>query len=85
MDRILAMLINEAADALYWKVANAADIEVAMTKGVNYPRGLLEWGNQIGAGVVLDRLNSLQATYGDDRYRPSPLLVRAASSGAPLA
>jgi 3-hydroxybutyryl-CoA dehydrogenase len=85
VDRILAMLINEAADALYWKVANAADIEVAMTKGVNYPRGLLEWGNQIGAGVVLDRLNSLQATYGDDRYRPSPLLVRAASSGAPLA
>jgi 3-hydroxybutyryl-CoA dehydrogenase len=78
------MLINEAADALYWKVASAADIELAMTKGVNYPRGLLEWGNQIGAGVVHERLSSLQDLYGEDRYRPSPLLARAAASGAPL-
>ena len=85
VDRILAMLINEAADAVYFKVASANDIETAMTRGVNYPRGLLEWGNQIGAGVVLDRLNSLQAMYGDDRYRPSPLLTRAAASGASLA
>jgi 3-hydroxybutyryl-CoA dehydrogenase len=84
VDRILSMLINEAADALYWKVASAADIELAMTKGVNYPRGLLEWGNQIGAGVVHERLSSLQDLYGEDRYRPSPLLARAAASGAPL-
>lgn len=85
VDRILAMLINEAADAVYWKVASAADIETAMTKGVNYPRGLLEWGDQVGAGVMLERLSSLQALYGEDRYRPSPLLVRAASSGTTLA
>ena len=84
VDRIVAMLINEAADAVYWKVASGADIETAMTKGVNYPRGLLEWGNQIGAGVVLQRLHSLQELYGDDRYRPSPLLVQAASSGTSL-
>lgn len=40
-ERILAMLINEAADALFWQVASAADIDLAMTKGVNYPKGLL--------------------------------------------
>ncbi len=79
------MLINEAADALYWGVATAPDIELAMTRGVNYPRGLLEWGNQIGPATVLDRLAGLQAEYGDDRYRPSPLLVRAAREGRPLA
>ena len=85
VDRIMAMLINEAADAVYWRVASAPDIEIAMSRGVNYPRGLLEWGDQIGASVVLERLSSLQALYGDDRYRPSPLLARAAASGAPLA
>jgi 3-hydroxybutyryl-CoA dehydrogenase len=85
VDRIVAMLINEAADAVYWRVASAPDIELAMTKGVNYPRGLLRWGNEIGPDIVLDRLAALQAEYGDDRYRPSPLLVRAARGGAPLA
>jgi 3-hydroxybutyryl-CoA dehydrogenase len=84
VDRILAMLINEAADALYWKVASAADIELAMTKGVNYPHGLLEWGNRIGADVVHERLSALQSSYGEDRYRPSPLLSQAVRSGAPL-
>ncbi len=84
VDRILAMLINEAADAVFWQVASAADIELAMTKGVNYPRGLLEWGNQIGADVIVERLESLQREYGEDRYRPSPLLVRAARLGTPL-
>ena len=78
------MLINEAADALYWKVASASDIELAMTRGVNYPRGLLEWGNHIGADVVHERLSALQSSYGEDRYRPSPLLAQAARSGAPL-
>jgi 3-hydroxybutyryl-CoA dehydrogenase len=85
VDRIVAMLINEAADAVYWGVADGPTIELAMTKGVNYPRGLLEWGNQLGPRVVLDRLAALQAEYGDDRYRPSPLLVRAARTGQPLA
>jgi 3-hydroxybutyryl-CoA dehydrogenase len=84
VDRVLAMLINEAADALFWNVAGAADIELAMTKGVNYPRGLLEWGNQIGPEVILGRLTALFSEYGDDRYRPSPLLARAARTGAAL-
>ncbi len=84
VDRILAMLINEAADAVFWRVASAADIELAMTKGVNYPRGLLEWGDQIGVVEVLDRLESLQREYREERYRPSPLLVRAARAGTTL-
>jgi 3-hydroxybutyryl-CoA dehydrogenase len=74
--RTLAMLVNEAADALYLRIATAADIELAMTKGVNYPKGLLAWGNEIGLGKLLDHLEALQLETGEDRYRPSPLLRR---------
>ena len=74
VDRVLAMLINEAVDALYLRVASAADIERAIVKGVNYPKGLLRWGDEIGAAKVLARLEALQDEYGDDRYRPSVLL-----------
>jgi 3-hydroxybutyryl-CoA dehydrogenase len=57
-------------------VATPTDIDLAMTKGVNYPRGLLAWANEIGLRTVLDRLANLQDEYGEDRYRPSPLLKR---------
>ena len=70
------MLVNEAADALYLRIATAADIELAMTKGVNYPKGLLAWGNEIGLEKLLEHLEALQAETGEDRYRPSPLLRR---------
>ncbi len=78
-DRILTMLINEAVDALFWNVATPKDIETAMTAGVNYPSGLLAWGAKIGFGEVLAGMRSLQDEYGEDRYRPSPLLRRLAS------
>ncbi len=78
VERILAMLINEAADALFWQVASATDIDLAMTKGVNYPKGLLAWAGEKGAGHWLGVLERLQATYGEDRYRPSPQLRRMA-------
>jgi len=55
-----------------------------MTKGVNYPRGLLEWGDTIGAPEILRRLEALQSEYGEDRYRPSPLLRRRVREGRPL-
>lgn len=84
VDRILAMLINEAVDAVYLRIASPADIELAMTKGVNYPKGLLAWGDEIGADAVLATLEELQEEYGEDRYRPSPLLRRAAHSGQRL-
>lgn len=84
VDRILAMLINEAADALFWQVATAKDIDLAMTKGVNYPKGLLAWANEKGAAHWSAVLERLQATYGEDRYRPSPLLRAASKDGKPL-
>jgi 3-hydroxybutyryl-CoA dehydrogenase len=84
VDRVVAMLVNEAVDAVYLRVASPHDIETAMTKGVNYPRGLLAWGDAIGPATVLARLEALQAEYGEDRYRPSPLLRRRVRAGEPL-
>jgi 3-hydroxybutyryl-CoA dehydrogenase len=77
-ERVLAMLINEAVDAVFMRVASPEDIDLAMTKGVNYPKGLLAWANEIGLATVLGRLEALYADYGEDRYRPSPLLRRMA-------
>ena len=78
VDRILAMLINEAYDALFMHVASAEDIDLAMTKGVNYPKGLLAWSNEIGISKVLSQLQDLFELYGEDRYRPNALLKRLA-------
>jgi 3-hydroxybutyryl-CoA dehydrogenase len=75
-ERILAMLINEAIDAVFMQVASPEDVDLAMAKGVNYPRGLLAWANEIGLARVLGWLERLFAEYGEDRYRPSPLLRR---------
>ena len=72
--RVLSMLINEAADALFLKIASREAIDLAMTKGVNYPKGLLVWADEIGINNVLKQLEDLQKEYGEDRYRPSPLL-----------
>ncbi len=80
-DRILSMLVNEAADALNFGVASAEDIELAMTKGVNYPKGLLEWGNEIGIAKIVKTLDTLNDTYREGRYRASPLLRRMANEG----
>jgi 3-hydroxybutyryl-CoA dehydrogenase len=76
LDRILAMLINEAVDAVLMCVAAPQDIDLAMTKGVNYPKGLLAWANELGLDRVLATLEGLQSEYGEDRYRPSALLKR---------
>ena len=81
LSRILAMLINEAADALFWNVATREDIDLAMVAGVAYPKGLLRWADELGPQTVLDTLVGLQTEYGEDRYRPSPLLRRLARDG----
>jgi 3-hydroxybutyryl-CoA dehydrogenase len=83
VDRVLAMLINEAVDAVFLRVASPRDIDLAMTKGVNYPKGLLAWGEERGFDWVFDTLTQLQEEYGEDRYRSSPLLRRLARPGAP--
>ena len=82
--RTVAMLVNEAVDAAMQGIATPADIDLAMQKGVNYPRGLLAWGDAIGAARVGAVLSNLGAHYGEDRYRPSPRLTRAAQSGGTL-
>ena len=80
--RILSMLINEAADALFLNIATKGDIDLAMTKGVNYPKGLLSWADEIGINNVLEELKKLQEEYGEDRYRPSPLIKRMVKDNA---
>lgn len=74
--RVLVMLINEAAEALFLKISTREEIDLAMTKGVNYPKGLLKWADEEGIENVLFALEQLQAEYGEDRYRPSVLLKR---------
>ena len=72
--RVLVMLINEAAHALYLNVASKDDIELAMTKGVNYPKGLLQWANDIGIENVINKLDELYNLYHEERYKCSPIL-----------
>ncbi len=79
--RTIAMLANEAADAVLQGVAAAADVDTAMTKGVNYPKGPLAWAEDIGLETVLDILENLFETYHEDRYRPSSLLRRKVLGG----
>lgn len=74
--RVLVMLVNEAADSVFLSIATKEDVDLAMTKGVNYPKGLLRWADEIGLDKVLAKLEELQNEYGEDRYRPNPLLKR---------
>ena len=79
--RVLVMLINEAADALYYGVASKEDIDLAMTKGVNYPKGLLKWADEKGIEFCLQTLERLHAEYKEDRYRPSVQLKKMVREG----
>jgi 3-hydroxybutyryl-CoA dehydrogenase len=81
LDRVVTMLINEAADALYLNIASKEDIDTAMTKGVNYPKGLLKWADEIGIAAVVKRMDDLHHEYLEDRYRCSPLLRKMAREG----
>lgn len=72
--RIISMLINEAVEAKRLGVANDEDLELAMQKGVNYPKGLLAWGKEIGYSKISETLQDLYEEYQEERYRQSPLL-----------
>ncbi|MGG5208748.1 3-hydroxyacyl-CoA dehydrogenase NAD-binding domain-containing protein [Chryseobacterium sp. MIQD13] len=74
--RIISMLINEAVEAKRLGVANDEDIELAMQKGVNYPKGLLSWGKEIGYSKISETLQNLYEEYQEERYRQSPLLKK---------
>jgi len=80
-DRILMMLINEAVDAVFLNIGSKEAIDLAMTKGVNYPKGLLSWADEIGLENVLEKLEAMFHEYGEDRYRPSPLMRRMVKNG----
>ncbi len=80
-NRILMMLINEAADALFLNIASAKDIDLAMTKGVNYPKGLLAWAEEIGIQNCVNALDEMYNEYHEDRYRCSPMLRKMARKG----
>ena len=80
-DRVLVMLINEAADALFLNVASATDIDNAMTKGVNYPKGLLTWADEKGITWCVEKLDAMYNEYHEDRYRCSPLLRKMNKEG----
>jgi 3-hydroxybutyryl-CoA dehydrogenase len=79
--RVLVMLINEAAEALYLRIASRDDIDLSMTQGVNYPKGLLAWADEIGIQQVVQKLDSLYVEYLEDRYRCSPLLRKMVREG----
>lgn len=75
------MLVNEAADVVHQGVATVADVDVAMRKGVNYPRGPLAWADEIGIETIQKVLTNLAAHYGGDRYRVSPRIRQLMWSG----
>ena len=74
VERVVAMLINEAADAVFMGICSEEAVETAMTKGVNYPKGLLAWGKEWGYGKVVGLLDGLYERYHEERYRVSPWL-----------
>jgi len=80
-NRVLVMLINEAADALFLNIASAQDIDNAMTKGVNYPKGLLAWADEKGIDWCVNKMDALYDEYREDRYRCSPLLRKMNTLG----
>ncbi len=73
-ERVLVLLINEAADALFLNIASAQDVDNAMIKGVNYPKGLLAWADEKGVAWCVEKMDELYNEYHEDRYRCSPLL-----------
>jgi len=80
-NRVICMLINEAIDSYYLKLASKEDLEIAMEKGVNYPKGLLQWATEIGLENILKTLTELYTEYGEDRYRPAILLKKMVREG----
>ena len=82
--RVVATIVNIAADMCQQGVCTPADLELAVTLGLGYPLGPLAMGDRIGPANVLEILFNLQTVYGDPRYRPSPWLRRRGALGLSL-
>ncbi|KWF24863.1 hypothetical protein WT56_00860 [Burkholderia pseudomultivorans] len=82
--RVVACIINLACEMAQQGIATPADIDSAVRLGLGYPHGPFEWANRLGLDRVLAVLQGLYATFGDQRYRPSPWLVRRARLSLPV-
>jgi len=82
--RVLASVVNIAADICQQGICSPADLDLAVTLGLGYPNGPLAWGDALGPSNVLEILFNMQTVYGDPRYRPSPWLRRRAALGLSL-
>ena len=82
VERILCLIINEGLDAVWLGIASPTNVDLALTKGVNYPKGPISWGQELGWDYVLNVLERCHKFYGDDRYRPCPLLRHLVSENA---
>lgn len=76
--RTVAMLINEACDAVWQGVCTESAADLAMKLGVSYPAGPFEWLRQLGPQRVITTLDHLFDAYRSERYRVSPLLRQMA-------
>jgi 3-hydroxybutyryl-CoA dehydrogenase len=85
LGRVVCQLVNEAAFAIGEGVGSAADVDTGLTLGLNHPRGPVAWSRQLGLDCVLATIDGLWSHYREERYRPAPLLVRAAARGVELA
>jgi 3-hydroxybutyryl-CoA dehydrogenase len=85
LNRVVAQLVNEAAFAIGEGVGSAADVDTGLRLGLNHPRGPVEWSRVLGLDRVLATLDGLWSHYREERYRPAPLLTRAAALGVSLA
>ncbi|MBV9422252.1 MAG: hypothetical protein JOZ98_05045 [Solirubrobacterales bacterium] len=74
LGRIVCQVINEAAFALGEGVGSAEDIDAGMVHGLNYPRGILAWADEIGLDQVLSALDALFEELREERYRAAPAL-----------
>lgn len=82
--RVVATIVNIGCDIAQQRIATPADIDLAVTLGLGYPRGPLALGDALGATTILTILRNIQSVLGDPRYRPSPWLTRRAQLGLSL-
>ena len=82
--RVVATIVNIAADMCQQGICSPADLDIAVTLGLGYPAGPLALGDRIGPTNLLEILFNLQTVYGDPRYRPSPWLRRRGALGLSL-
>ncbi len=82
--RVLAQIVNIASDICQQGICSPADLDIAVTLGLGYPKGPLALGDSLGADSLLEVLFNMQTVYGDPRYRPSPWLRRRGALGLSL-